>query len=526
MQKFQHNVFGRKYATIHMNKPEEKEMPRMKLYAPMEARTPDTVMIYWDKFREGPCTVDYQVYVNDRLFSCVACTDETITGLDADTEYTLQVAAAENGSILEKTDPLIVRTAPLSGVMDISAFGAAGDGKSLNTRPIQLAIDACPPGGTVYVPDGVYVTGALFLKSDMTLRLSNHATLLGSGDIRDYPVFSYRYEGREAPRFASLINMPIEVPGACKTKPAWKNVTIRGGVINANGMALIQQELDSPHGHRGSAVCLRNVDGLYLYDVTVRQAPFWCLHVIYSNHVTMNRVRIRNKFDEQGNRYQALYNGDGIDPDSCSDVAIVHSSIESQDDCIAVKSGRDEEGRAVAVPSVRIRITNCEFSHGFGAAVGSEMSGGVSDVLVQDCTFRQSFSLASVKNCRGRGSVIERVLYENIRMVNTSAEHDMTKWFKGAIYVDQFYGVDGVSMKESEPVSDGTPAIRDIVFRNITLDTVRGYGIYLRGLPENHLRNIQLENVAGSAPYTIYTKHADEITMENVHISETERKNE
>ncbi len=67
-----------------MNKPEEKEMPRMKLYAPMEARTPDTVMIYWDKFREGPCAVDYQVYVNDRLFSCVACTDETITGLDAD----------------------------------------------------------------------------------------------------------------------------------------------------------------------------------------------------------------------------------------------------------------------------------------------------------------------------------------------------------------------------------------------------------------------------------------------------------
>jgi len=180
----------------------------------------------------------------------------------------------------------------------------------------------------------------------------------------------------------------------------------------------------------------------------------------------------------------------------------------------------------VAVPSLRIRITNCEFSHGFGAAVGSEMSGGVSDVLVQDCTFRQSFSLASVKNCRGRGSVIERVLYENIRMVNTSAEYDMTKWFKGAIYVDQFYGVDGVSVETSEPVSDGTPAIRDIAFRNITLDTVRGYGIYLCGLPEKHLRNIQLKNVAGSAPFTIFTKHTDEITMENVHISETERKNE
>ncbi len=508
-----------------MNKPGTKEMPQMKLYAPMEARTPDTVMIYWDKFREGPCTIDYQVYVNDRLFSTVVCTDETITELDADTEYTLQVVASENGSTLAKTDPLIVRTSSLGEVLDISAFGAVGDGKRLNTRAIQQAIDDCPLGGTVYVPDGVYVTGALFLKSDMTLRLSEGAMLLGSGDLRDYPVFSYRYEGREAQRFASLINMPMELPGGSNAKPVWKNVSIRGGVVNANGMALIQQELDSPLGNRGSAVCLRNVDGVYLYGVTVRQAPFWCLHVIYSNHVTMNRVKIRNKFDEQGNRYRALYNGDGIDPDSCSDVAIVHSSIESQDDCIAVKSGRDEEGRAVGVPSQRIRITNCEFSHGFGAAVGSEMSGGVSDVLIQDCTFHQSFSLASVKNCRGRGSVIERVLYENIRMVNTSTEHDMTKWFKGAIYVDQFYGVDGASLEAYQPVSDDTPAIRDIAFKNITLDTVRGYGIYLCGLPENPLRNIRLENVAGFAPHNIYENNADEIVMENIRISETEGKN-
>ena len=115
----------------------------MKLYAPLEARTPDTVMICWDKFREGPCTVDYQVYVNDRLFSSVTCTDETITGLDADTEYTLQVATVENGSIFAKTEPLIVRTSHLGEVLDITAFGAVGDGKSLNTgpssRPLTIA---------------------------------------------------------------------------------------------------------------------------------------------------------------------------------------------------------------------------------------------------------------------------------------------------------------------------------------------------------------------------------------------------
>ena len=492
----------------------------MKQYAPYEARTFDTLMLCWDKYREGPCTVNYQVNINGALYSTVTCTDETLTGLSADTEYNLQVYAVENDEILEKTETVVARTRPKGEILDITSFGAVGDGKQVNTVQIQRAIDACPSNGTVYVPDGVFLTGALFLKSNMTLHLSDGATLLGSGDIKDYPVFSYRFEGREAPRFASLINMPMEIAADRTSVPVWENVTIRGGVLNANGMALIRDELNSPLGYRGSAVCLRNLEGVYLFDTTIRQAPFWCLHVIYSNHVTMNRIRIRNKFDEQGRRYQALYNGDGIDPDSCSDVIIAHSSIESQDDCIAVKSGRYEEGRAVSVPSRRIRITNCEFSHGFGAAVGSEMSGGVSDVLIQDCTFHQSFSLASVKNCRGRGSVIERVLYENIRMVNTSEEHDMTKWFKGAIYVDQAYGVDGFLPEDCQPISDGTPTIRDIAFRNISIDTVKGYAIFLCGLPENHLQNIQLQNIIARAPLKIFEQNADEVSTNEVIIED------
>ena len=490
----------------------------MNLYSPSEARTADTLLICWDKYQEGPNVIRYKVYVDGTLFSCVTCTDETITGLLPDREYTLRVTAEKDGKLLDSADPISVRTKPVGEILDVKAFGAVGDGERLNTAQIQRAIDACPIGGTVYVPDGVYRTGALFLKSHMTLCLSDKAMLLGSGNIQDYPVYIYRYEGREKPRFASLINMPMEIHDENGTAPVWEDVTIRGGVLNANGMALFHQELDSPEGNRGSAVALRNIDGLYLYDTTVRQSPFWCLHVIYSNHVTINRIRIRNKFDENGNRYRDLYNGDGIDPDSCGYVNILHSSIESQDDCIAVKSGRDEEGRAVGVPSNHIRITNCEFSNGFGAAVGSEMSGGVWDVLVQDCVFRQSFSLASVKNCRGRGSVIERVLYENIKMINTSTEHDVTKWFKGAIYVDQAYGLDSFSADDAQPVTEATPTIRDIAFRNITIDTVRGYAIYLCGLPENHIRNIRLENITACAPHGILSENADAVSMNHVDV--------
>ncbi|MBQ9251684.1 MAG: glycoside hydrolase family 28 protein [Clostridia bacterium] len=495
----------------------------MNLYAPFEARTSETLLIYWDKFREGPNTIQYKVYVDEKWFSSVFCTDETITGLEPDREYSLRVTAEENGQLLRTAGPIFVRTKPAGERLDVTEFGAVGDGCRLNTLEIQQAIDACPEAGTVYVPDGVFRTGALFLKSHMTLWLSEKATLLGSENLRDYPVYMYRYEGREKPRFASLINMPIVLPADCATAPAWTDVTIRGGVFNANGMALFQQELNHPEGNRGSAVALRNIDGLYLYDTTIRQAPFWCLHIIYSNHVTMNRIKIRNKFDENGNRYQGLYNGDGIDPDSCGFVNILHSSIESQDDCVAIKSGRDEEGRQVGIPSHDIRITNCEFSHGFGAAIGSEMSGGVWDVLVQDCVFHQSFSLGSVKNCRGRGSIIKRVTYENIHMINTSTEHDMTKWFKGAINVDQSYGLDSFTVDELHPVTEGTPSIREIAFRNITIDTATGYAVFLCGLPENHMQQILLENITARAPHGILVENTDAVFLNQVAVDPSPR---
>ena len=101
-------------------------------------------------------------------------------------------------------------------------------------------------------------------------------------------------------------------------------------------------------------------------------------------------------------------------------------------------------------------------------------------------------------------------------MVNTSTEYDMTKWFKGAIYVDQYYGVDSCLQDEEQPRTDATPTIRDIAFRNITFDTVRGYGIYLCGLPENLLQNIQFENIRGCAPYAIYEKNQRETKWNNV----------
>ena len=113
-------------------------------------------------------------------------------------------------------------------------------------------------------------------------------------------------------------------------------------------------------GNSGKAVLVR-VDGLYLNGITVCQSPAWCVHTVYCNNVTMNQITVRTKYDAQGRPYEGIYNGDGIDPDSCRDVWIIHSVIASQDDCIAIKSGRDAEGRRVGIPSENIRISNCRF---------------------------------------------------------------------------------------------------------------------------------------------------------------------
>lgn len=463
-------------------------MNTFKIYTPTEARTDSSAAVLWDKVTVGEGNAEYRVYVNGELRETTVHTDATITGLEPSQVCTVFVEAVDScGNVTAESNPLTVEAKPCSKVISITDFGAVGDGVRKNTREIQQAIDACEEDGTVLVPKGVFVTGALFLKSHMTLKIEAGGVLFGSPDIEDYPVFHYHFEGRQQDCYASLIN----TPGNEKLE----HVTIcGGGLINANGKILYRKELDENRGARGRAVCLRYIDHLYLYDISIRQSPAWCLHLVCCDHVSMNQIRIYNKFDENGVRY-GTHNGDGIDPESCNGMNIFNSMIESQDDNIAIKSGRDEEGRRFGVPCRNIRITNCRFSHGFGVAVGSEMSGGVFDVLVQDCVFTDSFSVGSVKNRRGRGNEVARVLYEDIEMVNHNPEYGDCKWFRGAINIDQFYGVEPFDPTAAEEVTEATPIIRDIIFRDVKLETSAGTAVYICGLPEMHLQNITLERV-------------------------------
>lgn len=396
--------------------------------------------------------------------------------------------------------------------LNILEFGADKTGKNISTCEIQAAIDACPENGCVYIPSGVYISGALYLKSNMTLCIESGALLKGSEKTEDFPVHIYRWEGKETKCYSSLINAGVGTDGVC-------NLVIEGGgVIDANGVTLFHKEMSEKKGARGRAVCIRNSTDIAIKGVTIRQSPAWCLHLINCRNVNIDNVKIHTKYDEQGNRYKDIFNGDGIDIDSCRNVYITNSLIASQDDCIAIKSGKDAEGRAAAMSSENIHIENCRFESGFGVAVGSEMSGGVRNVTVRDCKFSNTFSIGSIKTCRGRGGVIEDILFENAALLNTDTEHSDCKWFRGGIYVDSYYSNDVIS-KDKIDVTEETPLIKNVTFKNARVDTCGGNAIYISGLPEKHCENITLENITAVGKYGMKAYFTDNLKMKNVTVS-------
>ena len=388
----------------------------------------------------------------------------------------------------------------------ITDFGACDDGH-VHTREIQKAIDLCPAGGAVIVPAGTYLTGALELKSDMTLRIDKNARLLGSPDTADYPIRQDHHEGREQLCYSSLIS----------TGPApHRNITIEGkGCIDANGIALFPREMEEGRAKRGKALSIRNTEGLTIRGITVRNAAFWCVHILYCHNILVDGVSVHTACDSEGRKNTLLYNGDGIDLECCQDALVENCLIESQDDCLAVKSGRDADGRRVGIPSARIRVRNCRFRHGFGVAVGSEMSGGIRDVEVSGCEFSDSFSIASVKCRRGRGNAIRDISFRNCVLTNTDRSIRPTRWFKGILYIDSSYGETDFDPEAAMPADETTPEIRDLSFESIEGVSSVGYGLYVCGLKEMPVRGVTLKNVRLKAEYDSYIVNAGDVRMEN-----------
>lgn len=479
------------------------------IFLPPGAVMSTSVAFIWDK--KENVSDGYRIYINGQYDGETVRADYTAKGLLPYTEYTLEVRAVCGNDEMSIGKVKTV-TMPESRVYNIVDFGAVSDGITVNTAAIQRAVEECCENGTVYIPSGIFVTGSISLKSNMTLFVEKDAVLIGSDNPDDYPIMNYRFEGIEDVCYASLID-------AYHTE----NLNIVGeGVINANGAALKKAELAENKGKRGRAVCIRNSKNIYLQDITIRQSPAWCLHTIYSENITLNNVNIHTKYDENGNIYDHIINGDGFDPDSCSNVYVFNSMIASQDDCIAIKSGKNEEGRSIGIPCENIRITDCVFKSGFGVVVGSEMSGDVRNVFVRDCIFENTHSIASIKPPRGRGGVVENIHYENCTLKNLNAETKDCEWFRGAINIDMFYSHCEVDTESAEEINDGTPLINGVYFKNIELYTNAGNAVYMAGLPESHIKNVFMENVHTQGKRGMTAINVDGLKLDNFSVKADE----
>ena len=429
--------------------------------------------------------------------------------------------------------PLVSTTVFKKDTFNIISYGAVSSANTLNTGAIQQAIDMASKqgGGMVLVPSGFWLTGPIKLLSNVNLHISSGAVLQFSNKPKDYPLIRTNWEGVDAIRAQSPIsakgqrNIAITgsgiIDGAGEawrpvkkgklTAGEWDKLIHSGGVLDSKKEtwyptegALKASTMDRPgviaagfteanteeikEFLRPNMISLRECEQVLLEGVTFQNSPAWNIHPLLCKHLTVENIHVKNPWFAQ--------NGDGIDIESCEFVSVRNSKFDVGDDGICLKSGKDAEGRKRARPSAHILIENCIVFHGHGGVVvGSEMSGGVHDLFVNNCQFLDTDVGLRFKTMRGRGGVVENVYIRDISMKNIAGEailFDM--YYQGKDPVSTF-GNGGETPKiELVPVNEGTPQFKNIFIDNVVAKGAET-GLLIRGLPEMPIHHIELNNI-------------------------------
>jgi exo-poly-alpha-galacturonosidase len=296
---------------------------------------------------------------------------------------------------------------------DVTNYGAIGNGETVNTQAIQKAIDECAAngGGEVVVPKGVFVSGAIFLKKGVALFFEKDAVLKGSVNRADYPQIKTRWEGTDMMYMAALVNAD-----------GINGVKISGeGTIDGSGDVWVQRVNNrqdtaataARRWERPRLVGIQNCKGVKVSGLKLHNQAVWCVHILYCEDVVLEDLNITADHN--------IPSSDGIDIDSSKKVKIRKCFIDVNDDCISIKSGKDEDGLRVNRPSEDILVQDCHFAYGHGGvAMGSETSGGIRNVLIKDCIADASnWAPIRFKSQPSRGGVVENIIYENFKLKDT-----------------------------------------------------------------------------------------------------------
>ncbi|MCD4727652.1 MAG: glycoside hydrolase family 28 protein [Pirellulales bacterium] len=400
--------------------------------------------------------------------------------------------------------------------VDIRDHGAIGDDKTKNTKAIREAIEACAKagGGTVLVPEGAWLTGAVHLKSNVNLHLAEGALLRFSDDPEDYlPVVFTRWAGFECYNYSPLIhasncsNIAVTGPGRIDGNGRrWWSWTRRG---EATAWKMYQEQIlkgvppekrvcGTPEaGLRPPLIQPINCKNVLLEGFTISNpGPFWTIHLVYCENAIVRGLTLRVAGGPDNS------NNDGVDLDSCRNVLVEYCRFSTGDDCVALKSGMNEDGWRVGRPTENIVIRHIHAKRGHGGVViGSDMSGGIKNVFVHDCHYENTFAGIRLKSTRGRGGVVENLWFQDITMDRVGHALQVTTQYRA--YMGTTEGK--------------VPTFRNIVLRNVTCRHARR-AAWITGLPEQPIENVTLENVKLSADTGLRCTEVHGLKLLNVEI--------
>ena len=451
--------------------------------------------------------------------------------------------------------PLVKAPSIPSRSVVLTDFGAVGDGKTLCTDAFARAFAQLEKlgGGRLIVPDGIWFTGPIGLKSHTELHLEDNAIIVFSTDQDLYPIIDTNFEGLDVRRCLSPVYADGETDIAITGRgiidgngaawrelkrrkvgdDVWKAMTKGHGVLSEDGSvwypdqgymrarltagSLNYQDQSLPEEEiktflRPVMVSIKNCDRVLLEGATFQNSACWNIHPLWSTNITIRDIIVRNP------HYST--NGDGIDIEACENVILTGSSFDVGDDAICIKSGKDADGRRHARKCRNLIIEGCTVYHGHGGfVVGSEMSGGVENIIVKGCRFMGTDVGLRFKSTRGRGGLVKDIWCHDIYMKDIVAE---------AVTFNLYYA--GVSATESAPnvpkngtpgtpaVDETTPEFRDFHFSGIVCSGAK-QAIYINGLPELPLSGLHFSNSTFTAKKGVDVNNAKDVTFDNVTVN-------
>ncbi|MFD2036463.1 glycoside hydrolase family 28 protein [Belliella marina] len=406
----------------------------------------------------------------------------------------------------------------------IGDFGAKEGGEFLNTEAIKNAIKACNEagGGKVIVPKGTYLTGAVHLLSNVNLHLEEGATLLFSDNPEDYlPLVHSRWEGMELMNYSPFIyangqeNIGLTGKGVLDGNSRIENWWYWCGARHygweegkgtqtparkllhqmvADRVPLDERIFGEGHFLRPQFVQFYECKNILIQDITLLNSPMWNIHPILSENITVERVRVETLGP----------NNDGCNPEACKNVLIKDCYFDTGDDCIAIKSGRNEDGRDPGVPSENIVIEGCTMKEGHGGVViGSEISGGAKNIFAQNLVMSSPNldRVLRIKTSSKRGGTVENVYMRNVK-VGTYKE--------AAVRFNMFY----------EEAGDHVPTIRNIYVDNLEVEDGGKYAVMINAYESSPVENFVMTNTTiNGVDQHFKTNHFKDVTFKNVKIN-------